>query len=120
MSRTSVMTLGILLIFLGIKLNLVESYQLSPSATRFWMERIEDPAVAYQSAGMAQPGGYGFGANPGYQSPYQVASYSNYNNPALPQINWPPKTIVPPNWLCWPVFFLGAVLLLHGVSLRHG
>lgn len=119
MSRTSVMTLGILLIFLGIKLNLVESYQLSPSATRFWMERIEDPAVAYQSATYGQSGGYGFGANQGYNSPYQVASYSNYNQ-AGPQLNWAPKTIAPPNWLCWPVFFLGAVLLLHGVSLKHG
>lgn len=130
MSRTSVMTIGILLIFLGIKLNLIESYQLSQSATRFWMERIEDPGVAMETAQtLMQSGQYGNSyANQYSQSRYQAASYpfsSNAYNNGMNQLDpnggivWPTKSITPPNWLCWPVFFLGAVMLLHGASLKH-
>lgn len=115
MSRTSIMTIGILLILMGIKFNLVESYQLSPQATRFWMERVEDPAIAQQQALQANRfGGYQM---PTY-NPYQQASFPNQGI-VEPVINWPPKVITPPSWLCWPVFFVGAVMLLHGLSLRQ-
>ncbi len=114
MSRTSIMTIGILLILLGIKFNLVESYHLNAQATRFWMERIEDPAVAQQQA--LQAGRLpSFQTSPQY-NPYQQASYPQ--NGALGEIPWQPKVIAPPAWLCWPVFFVGAVMLLHGLSLR--
>lgn len=113
MSRTSIMTIGILLILLGIKFNLVESYQLNAQATRFWMERIEDPAVAQQQAMQASrlPN---YNAMPTY-NPYQQASYPNA---AMGEVQWPAKVISPPAWLCWPVFFVGAVMLLHGLSLK--
>lgn len=107
MSRTSIMTIGFLLIMMGIKLNLIESYVLSPSATRFWMERIEDPTVAMQAG--YNP--YGQTTAP-VPSLFQQASFG-LSNPALPQ-----KTLTPPQWLCWPTFFFGFVLLLHGASLR--
>ena len=101
------MTTGILLVLIGIKLNLVESYLLTPMATRFWMERIEDPSVAMKN-------GYNPYSQPeSYPSLFQQASYAMSGAPALPQ-----KVLVPPQWLCWPTLFLGFVMLLHGLSVR--
>jgi hypothetical protein len=105
MSRTSIMTIGFLLIMMGIKLNMVESYVLSPTATKFWMERIEDPAVAMQN-------GYNPYGQPAQYPLFQQASFG-LRQAALPQ-----KTVTPPTYLCWPTFFFGFVLLLHGASIK--
>lgn len=40
MSRYTTMTIGFLLVFMGIKFHLVESYLLTPRATKFWNSRI--------------------------------------------------------------------------------
>lgn len=105
MSRTSIMTIGFLLIMIGIKLNMVESYVLSPTATKFWMERIEDPSVAMQN-------GYNPYGQPSQLPLFQQASFG------LRQATLPQKTFTPPNYLCWPTFFFGFVMLLHGASLK--
>lgn len=107
MSRTSIMTIGFLLILIGIKLSLVESYVLSQSATKFWMERVEDPSVAVQNN--LNP--YGQAAQ--FPSLFQQASFGAAA-PAMPQ-----KTVTPPKWACWPTIFFGFVLLLHGISMRR-
>lgn len=108
MSRTSTLTLGFLLLLVGIKLNVIQSYQLTPSATRFWIERIEDPEVVMRNNlyQYTQPNAYN-GNNV-----FQQASYANVASPALPQ-----KVLTPPTWICWPVFFLGAFLLLNGLAM---
>ena len=41
MSRTSLMTAGILLVLVGVQLNLVESYVLTPRATQAWDQRVQ-------------------------------------------------------------------------------
>ena len=40
MSRTSLMTVGLLAVFIGIQLNLVDSFVLTPRATEFWQKRF--------------------------------------------------------------------------------
>lgn len=121
MSRTSVMTIGFLLIFLGIQLNMVESWVLTPQATRFWNERIVDPASdLVTESGDGMPWQQQL-ASP-FQSPYQQASWGS--NPAAnsPFANAASgaaaKALAHPSWICWPVFFAGTVFFLHGLSMR--
>ncbi|MEZ6096739.1 MAG: hypothetical protein R3C03_21360 [Pirellulaceae bacterium] len=110
MSRSAMMTLGFLLLFVGLKLNFVESYQLTPRATRFWIERIEDPDVVMQN------GLYQYVQGNQYSSPYYQTSFGNNIAGALG--NQPQKVLTPPNWVCWPVFFMGAFMLLNGLSMN--
>lgn len=109
MSRTTTLTIAFLLLFVGLKLRTVQSYQLTPSATKFWIERIEDPEI------VAKQGLQNFNNSGPSNSMFQSASYSNYNqmNP-LPA---PQKVVTPPTWICWPIFFLGAFMFLTGLSM---
>lgn len=83
MSRYTTMTIGFLLVMMGIKFHMVESYLLTPRATKFWMERIgdsENPIQGMTNNLVAQmPNGYnsgnGFQGN-GY-SPFSNNSYSS-------------------------------------------
>ncbi len=105
MRRRSIMVLGFVLIFLGVQLNLVESYELTPRFSNFLSEngQVTNPVML---------------PNQEFNSPYYQASYSNS------QINQPVSlsgnvtTITPPRWLCWPALFLGAVVFLHGFAKR--
>ena len=45
MSHYAAMTLGFLLIFVGINLHLVDSYELTPRATKFYAERLQSPTT---------------------------------------------------------------------------
>lgn len=118
MSRTSVMTIGFLLIFLGIQLNTVESFVLTPQATRFWNDRIVDPAselvTESESARPWQQSGI-------LQSPFSQASWSS-RTPATglfgANTGQAAKALTHPSWICWPVFFAGTVFFLHGLSMR--
>jgi hypothetical protein len=117
MNQSKIMVTGFLLIFVGIQLNLVQTYTLSPSATRFWNENLEDlpdelvpvPAVVN-------------GPEPG---PFSQASYGTPQNyqAIQPQMSVPaisgPKQITPPDWLCWPFIFIGAASVFHGLVLRR-
>ncbi len=105
MRPSSIMTLGFVLIFLGVQLNLVESYELTPRFSNFLSEngQMSDSALM---------------KNQEFNSRYNQASYPKVN---IDQSNIIPgnvKTITPPTWLCWPVLFLGAVIFLHGIGKR--
>ena len=76
MSRYATMTMGFLLVFMGIKFLMVESYYLTPQATKFWLERIEDPA---SSEAFGQPNNSTNGANT-YANNY--GAYNNHPNNA--------------------------------------
>ena len=45
MSRTSFVTTGVLAILLGIQMNFVDSFVLTPRATKFWQSRFRSNAV---------------------------------------------------------------------------
>ena len=106
MRRTKIMTIGFVLIFLGIQLNLIESYELTPRFSNFLSETgdasfptsLNEPVNTpyYQAAFRSQPKFGSAGVTPGYL-----------------------KTITPPKWICWPVLFLGTVVFLHGFAKRR-
>ena len=118
MSRTSLITLGFLLIFLGIQLNVVQSFTMTPRVSNFLSDNFSgNPDELRVAPSIPSPQ---FSANQqNYNSPYYQASYGN--NTAqfqqTPAVSIGNRTIHPPHWICWPVLFFGAVLLLQG-SLR--
>ncbi len=119
MNRSKIMVLGFLLIFLGIQLNLVQTYTLSPNATRFWNENLAElPDVDLASVPVA--------ANPYNTATYSQASYGSQPDygTTQPQMLAPavlsgPAQITPPEWLCWPFIFVGAASVFYGMVLRR-
>lgn len=94
------MTIGFVLIMMGIQLNLVESYELTPRFSNFFSETGEGPDVQAMAAN---------------NSPYQRASFSNpFTNSSGTGPQTSLKVIQHPRWLCWPVLFCGTVLVLQG------
>jgi len=106
MRRGTTMTLGFVLILIGIQLNVVQSYELTPRFSNFLSE--SGSIQGDRQASLNQP----------FNSPYYQASFENtsFNQPANLPVPAPMKVISIPNWVCWPVLFLGAVVFLHGVS----
>ena len=125
MRRTSTMAIGFILIFIGIQLNLVETYTLSPRFSNFLSAHTRARPASNFNNGNGLIPNTGF-QNPNFNqanSPYSQASFQNGNNSLLPQpalvpSYGPPKVIRPPSWICWPVLFLGTVVFLHGFSTR--
>lgn len=119
MSRTSLITAGFLLIFLGIQLNVVQSFTMTRSVGNFLSENFAgNPGRLEINSPIPSPQ---FEANrQNYNSPYYQASYGN--NAAqfqrAPAAGIGNRTIYPPHWICWPVLFFGAVLLLQGLLRR--
>lgn len=111
MSRRTIMTVGFLLIFVGIQFHLVTTFTLSRRVTKFLVENFEDPVQLVKTAN---------GVN--NNSPFSQASYNNgYTNtqPTVPVVVVKGRQITHPNWLCWPFIFVGAVFVLHGMALRR-
>ena len=102
------MTIGFVLILMGIQLNLVESYELTPRFSNFLSEYND--SEDYSAAA----------ANQQFNSAYYQASFPNPNNQKLTAFSpMAVKTVTPPSWICWPVLFFGAVMVLHGFAKRH-
>lgn len=109
------MTVGLLLVFVGIQLYFVETYVLTPQATKIVGQKLGDTTnQAYQ------------GANDFYNNPngfYQNAGYTQdgfSNNSFGQNVAGSGKRLSPPRWICWPIFFLGAVFFLHALALPAG
>lgn len=105
MQRISTMTLGFVLIFIGAQLNIIESYTMTPRMANF----LSADGIAVEPAAVTAQN----------KAPYYQASWQNVSSAAA--VNNPPgsREIVLPGWLCWPVLFLGAVVLLQGVSMAR-
>ena len=111
MRRTSIMTLGLVLIFIGIQLNLVKTYVLTPRFSNL----LADYAIVEREVVVA-----GALAEVRSSSYYQ-ASYAK-NNPAKSKLGKSGlgyQKITTPTWLCWPILFLGTVVFLNGASKRR-
>ena len=111
MHRTTTMALGFFLIFLGIQLNVVERYVMTPRTANLMSANGDISDTFGGSADNFQQ------ANTAYDSPYYQASYQT----PTPVSTYSPaaREIRPPRWLCWPVLFLGAVILINGLTLRR-
>lgn len=112
------MTLGIVLIFVGAQLNLIESYVLTPRVSSFLSEHASS-----NPTGPLETGGSNDVSNT-YNSSYYQASYpsggnifNRQNTNSLSLVG--PKKVTPPTWICWPVLFLGTVVFLHGFSMKR-
>lgn len=118
MSRISTMTIGFLMIFIGLQLNFVQTYVLTPKATQFWAERFETPESPANSNGYQTQNYnsvYAPSTRPFSNGPFQNAGYSTLTPRYIKA-----KEITPSDWLCWPVIFLGAVFVLHGAAVHRG
>jgi hypothetical protein len=112
MNRTVVMTLGFLLVFFGIQLNVVDTYVLTPRMANFLSDQLPDQQNQIQVAPNATAASQ--------QQPFVQAGYaSNQPGYAVPQTGSVSRTIQPPGWLGWPIMFLGAVFFLNGLSIRQ-
>ena len=111
MRRNSTMTLGFVLIFLGIQFALVDSYQLTPRFANFLAEQRTNTQIPQQQVppNLGQQSPY---SQIGYQVPLQLP-------PVAANIYSAQRTIAPPRWLCWPMLFCGTVVLLHGLAKPH-
>lgn len=111
MRRNSTMTLGFVLIFLGIQFAMVDSYQLTPRIANFLAEQRTNNQIPLQQVA----------PNLGQQSPYSQIGYQVPQQlPPIANISPAQRIVTPPRWLCWPVLFCGTVVLLHGLSKpRH-
>jgi len=110
MNRTVVMTLGFLLVFFGIQLNVVDSYVLTPRMANFLHDKLpEAPAIQTNIIDSNQQPG-----------PFAQAGYSPTNQNAfrVPASTGANRVIRPPGWIGWPIMFLGAVFFLNGVTIR--
>ena len=77
MSRYTAMTIGFLLIFFGAKLRLVDSYTLTPRASKFYVERIQ--------SSVAQANGHNPIANNPYANNLGSGTSGNFNSQYNPQ-----------------------------------
>ena len=77
MSRNTAVTIGFLLIFIGVKLRLVDSYTLTPKASKFYVERIQTSD--------AQANGLNPIANNPYSNNLGSGTSGNFNSQYNPQ-----------------------------------
>ncbi len=89
-TRYHVFLLGIVLILLGLELRAVDSFVLTPKATKFLAEQMGYPVIVATTA---------VGAVTGAQ-------------PDLPS-----KVVRPPEWLSWFLISVGFVLILQSWTM---
>ena len=90
-----IFAVGIVLLLLGLQLRAVDSFVLTPKATRFIHEKTRESG--FRTAA----------------DPYNLDTYLMAAGPVAK------KTITPPKWLGWAAISVGAVLTLHGLTLRN-
>jgi len=90
-NRNQYFLAGLVLLFLGIELRMVDSVVLTSEFTKFLGTRSEHPVVAATNTVDALMG---------------------------TDIKLPPKTIRPPEWLGWALASIGSVLVLHSLAMN--
>ncbi len=124
-NRNHYMTVGFLMIFAGFHFRVVESFVLTPQATKFLHEQhdgLELTGSVYKENGekVANQGTGGM-----FLPQYQTVSQSG--RPGLTTAGYTrsetvtddtKKVITPPNWMGWPMIYIGAVLALFGITMN--
>jgi hypothetical protein len=99
MGRYRLMTIGFVLVLIGIQLYCVRSYSLTPQAAGFVQQRIMevDQATSTETA-----------------RPFFNTSFANsFGGGSVA----PSRDLTPPSWLKWAALFAGSVLILQGAAL---
>lgn len=86
------LTIGLVVLFMGLHVRMVETFVLTPKASHFIESKIKSMGKA--------------------TNPYA------YDPVLLTAGPTPKKNITPPRWLGLALISVGAVLIFHGVSLR--
>ncbi len=89
-TRYHILLIGLVLLFLGTELRYVESFVLTPGATKFLAEQTGHPAAVASNTVLAVTG----------------------TEPKLP-----PKVISPPEWCSWFLLSLGFVFVLQSLVM---
>jgi len=93
MNRNHFLLIGLVVLFLGIQLRLVEGYVLNEKASKFLAERLDKQPAAIQATT----------PNPLFAQPTPPVSK---------------RTINPPKFLGWILVSVGGVLVLHSLAMR--
>ena len=94
LNRNQYFFAGILILLIGLQLRAVSTYELNAEATKLLAEKTPTTASATPAA----------------------IGFDGASQPAvLPTSR---KVIQPPNWLGWCLISVGAVLILHSLSMR--
>ena len=112
-NRVQFMTLGLVLVFIGTQLYFVDTYVLTPRVSKIVNRSA---SKNYQDASNAAQDFYSQNFYQNQSQSYQPYVQAGYSNNLVDSAG-PRKRLTPPKWICWPVFFLGAVFFLHGIAL---
>ena len=85
--------IGAVLLFMGAQLRLVDSYVLTPKASQFVASQLHSSVEARRY-------------DPSYM--YSVGPY--------PEVA---KTFTPPRWMGWACLSIGAVMVLHSLTISR-
>lgn len=89
-NRNQYFLIGLVLLFLGLQVRMVESYVLNERTSHFVAERLK-----------------------------LVASNSESSDGFMPAAGPAPRrTVRPPNWLGYAFISVGAVLILHSLAMK--
>ena len=113
MNRTVVMTLGFLLVFFGLQLNIVDSYVLTPRMANFLSDQFPDSPTIQNNVINAnqQPGTF-------TQAGFSTGQQNQPIGLRVPSPQGVNRVIRPPGWIGWPLMFLGAVFFLNALTIR--
>lgn len=102
MGRHRSMTLGVLLILIGIQFYCVRTYWVTPKAAQFVQRRIMEVDEA---------------TSDNNTSPYFSTSYSASPTSGIATSGAGGYSISPPSWIKWAALFAGSVMLLQGATI---
>ncbi len=89
LNRNQYFMIGLVVLFLGIQVHLVDSYVLTESSTKFLAEKT------------------------GRGQAYATARFLPAAGPVAR------KVITPPEWLGWALMSVGSVLVLHSLAMNR-
>lgn len=89
-NRYQYMTIGMVILLLGIQLRMIDSFVLTESTSRFIAERVNHEPV-----------------------PTAFSQSLLFSPPASK------RTVQPPKWLGWALVSVGGVLVLHSLAMRR-
>jgi hypothetical protein len=121
-NRNHYMTVGFLMILCGFHFRVVESFVLTPQATKFLADQqggfeLTGSVISEQNDRVTSNAGGGF--LPSYQSSNGGPNWSLASAPKpAPSGEVSQKVITPPNWMGWPMIYLGAVTALFGMTMQ--
>jgi protein-S-isoprenylcysteine O-methyltransferase Ste14 len=91
---------GTIILLLGIQFRMVETFVLTPKASHFVEQKLSQRTFA--------------------SDPYNYSSYPQYDSLLMAGGPGLKKQFTPPRWLGWAMVSVGAVMLLHGLTLKKG